>query len=359
MGADRRVRRADPALVRALRLRRSRRGDHLLRSAPAHVAVRGVFHPRSTRASRRAVPLHVAAQSHDVRRATSRSVPTATAISSAACCSNTSTSRSSIASSACSTSSSSVGSRSRSASASAAPEHRLDSAEFVSRCDRRSCNVSRPVLRSLLPSRDGSSAAGPEVREGQSRSGKCGAVPKVPRALPLSAGASRRTPNRDAALPFAMTSVALIGGGRMGSALLGGLLDGGWDADELAVAEVDADRRRELEQQFPKVRVVPSPAWAVADADVVDRRGEAGRRCREPARGRVVVAQRRRSCCRSRPASRSRRSRRSCPAVRWCARCRTPRRSWAWARRRSRPVATPTTDHLALARGCSARWGSS
>ena len=29
------------------------------------------------------------------------------------------------------------------------------------------------------------------------------------------------------------------------------------------------ERRRELEQQFPKVRVVPSPAWAVADADVV------------------------------------------------------------------------------------------
>ena len=55
----------------------------------------------------------------------------------------------------------------------------------------------------------------------------------------------------------------------MGSALLGGLLEGGWDPDELAVAEVDSDRRRELEQEFPKVRVVPSPAWAVADVDVV------------------------------------------------------------------------------------------
>ncbi|MDQ1511907.1 MAG: pyrroline-5-carboxylate reductase, partial [Actinomycetota bacterium] len=55
----------------------------------------------------------------------------------------------------------------------------------------------------------------------------------------------------------------------MGSALLGGLLDGGWDADELAVAEVDPERRRELEQLFPKVRIVPSPAWAVAEADVV------------------------------------------------------------------------------------------
>ena len=66
-----------------------------------------------------------------------------------------------------------------------------------------------------------------------------------------------------------MTRIALVGGGKMGSALLGGLLDAGWDADELSVAEVDADRRRELEQLFPKVRVVPTPAWAVADADVV------------------------------------------------------------------------------------------
>ncbi len=66
-----------------------------------------------------------------------------------------------------------------------------------------------------------------------------------------------------------MTSVGLIGGGKMGSALLGGLLDAGWEADDLAVAEVDPERRRQLEQQFPKVRVVPSPAWAVADADVV------------------------------------------------------------------------------------------
>jgi pyrroline-5-carboxylate reductase len=66
-----------------------------------------------------------------------------------------------------------------------------------------------------------------------------------------------------------MTGVGLIGGGKMGSALLGGLLDAGWDADGLAVAEVDSDRRRELEREFPKVRVVPSPAWAVADADVV------------------------------------------------------------------------------------------
>ena len=55
----------------------------------------------------------------------------------------------------------------------------------------------------------------------------------------------------------------------MGAALVGGLLDAGWDADTLAIAEVDSDRRLALEQQFPKVRLVPSAAWAVADTDVV------------------------------------------------------------------------------------------
>jgi pyrroline-5-carboxylate reductase len=55
----------------------------------------------------------------------------------------------------------------------------------------------------------------------------------------------------------------------MGAALVGGLLDGGFDADSLAVAEIDPERRRYLEAQFPKVRVVPSASWAVADADVV------------------------------------------------------------------------------------------
>jgi pyrroline-5-carboxylate reductase len=66
-----------------------------------------------------------------------------------------------------------------------------------------------------------------------------------------------------------MSRVALLGGGKMGAALVGGLLDGHWDADALSIAEIDAERRAALEQQFPKVRVVPSAAWAVADADVV------------------------------------------------------------------------------------------
>lgn len=55
----------------------------------------------------------------------------------------------------------------------------------------------------------------------------------------------------------------------MGAAFVSGLLDGGFEATDLAVAEVDADRRRELETRFVDVRVVPSAAWAVADSDVV------------------------------------------------------------------------------------------
>ena len=65
------------------------------------------------------------------------------------------------------------------------------------------------------------------------------------------------------------TRLAILGGGRMGEALTGGLLDAGWDPATLSIAEVDGDRRRALEQRFRTVLVVPSPAWAVADADVV------------------------------------------------------------------------------------------
>jgi pyrroline-5-carboxylate reductase len=66
-----------------------------------------------------------------------------------------------------------------------------------------------------------------------------------------------------------VTTLALIGGGKMGEALLGGLVDGGWDPEHLAVAEVSAERRHAIEGRFPKVRVVPNPAWAVAEAEVV------------------------------------------------------------------------------------------
>ncbi len=55
----------------------------------------------------------------------------------------------------------------------------------------------------------------------------------------------------------------------MGEALAQGLIDAGWDSDTIAIAEIDGERRRVLEERFPGVRVVPSPAWAAADADVV------------------------------------------------------------------------------------------
>jgi len=55
----------------------------------------------------------------------------------------------------------------------------------------------------------------------------------------------------------------------MGEALAVGLLDGGWEAEELAVAEVDADRHHHLEAQLPGVRVVRNPAWAAGDAEVL------------------------------------------------------------------------------------------
>ncbi|HMK12776.1 MAG TPA: NAD(P)-binding domain-containing protein, partial [Acidimicrobiales bacterium] len=61
----------------------------------------------------------------------------------------------------------------------------------------------------------------------------------------------------------------LVGGGRMGEALLGGLLAAGWaEPPELAVVEVVADRRTVLESRFPDVvvsdRVVPADAAVVA-----------------------------------------------------------------------------------------------
>ena len=58
-----------------------------------------------------------------------------------------------------------------------------------------------------------------------------------------------------------MQRIAILGGGRMGEALIAGLLDSGFEADGLSVAEADADRRRALETVFPGVRVVPAAAW--------------------------------------------------------------------------------------------------
>ncbi len=58
----------------------------------------------------------------------------------------------------------------------------------------------------------------------------------------------------------------VIGGGRMGQALVGGLIDGGWaEPSELAVVEVDGGQRDRLAQSWPGVTVVEKP---VADAGI-------------------------------------------------------------------------------------------
>jgi pyrroline-5-carboxylate reductase len=55
----------------------------------------------------------------------------------------------------------------------------------------------------------------------------------------------------------------LVGGGRMGEALLTGLLASGWaDASDVGVVEKLADRRSALTSQFPRVTVVDAPEKA-------------------------------------------------------------------------------------------------
>jgi len=60
-----------------------------------------------------------------------------------------------------------------------------------------------------------------------------------------------------------MTRLELIGGGRMGEALLGGLLAAGWATpDELAVVEPVAARRAELADRYPGLVVLDAPVAA-------------------------------------------------------------------------------------------------
>jgi pyrroline-5-carboxylate reductase len=66
-----------------------------------------------------------------------------------------------------------------------------------------------------------------------------------------------------------MERIAVLGGGRMGAALVAGWLDAGLDAESVAVAEADAGRRHELETLLPGVRTAPSAPWVAGDADVV------------------------------------------------------------------------------------------
>ena len=68
-----------------------------------------------------------------------------------------------------------------------------------------------------------------------------------------------------ATLPV-VTRLQIIGGGRMGGSLLGGLVEAGWaPAAELAVVEVDATARQHLAERHPDVAVVEE-ALASVDA---------------------------------------------------------------------------------------------
>ncbi|HEX3794822.1 MAG TPA: pyrroline-5-carboxylate reductase [Acidimicrobiales bacterium] len=63
-------------------------------------------------------------------------------------------------------------------------------------------------------------------------------------------------------------TLLIVGGGKMGGALLGGLLASGWaGADEIAVVEPLETRRDELATEFPGVRVLNAPeAGLLADS---------------------------------------------------------------------------------------------
>lgn len=55
----------------------------------------------------------------------------------------------------------------------------------------------------------------------------------------------------------------------MGSALARGLLDAGFEPSDIAIADREPQRSKELESLLPGARVAPNPAWAAGDADVV------------------------------------------------------------------------------------------
>ncbi len=62
-----------------------------------------------------------------------------------------------------------------------------------------------------------------------------------------------------------MVELQLVGGGRMGEALLGGLLaDGSVHAEDVVVVELDAGRRDELAKRFAGIAVAEAPVASVA-----------------------------------------------------------------------------------------------
>ncbi|MCU1344866.1 MAG: proC [Acidimicrobiia bacterium] len=69
--------------------------------------------------------------------------------------------------------------------------------------------------------------------------------------------------------------LAVIGGGNMGAALLGGLLGAHWaEPEQLAVIEPVALRRAQLQEQFPGVRVTENFDFAADGAVVATKPGQ-------------------------------------------------------------------------------------
>jgi pyrroline-5-carboxylate reductase len=63
-----------------------------------------------------------------------------------------------------------------------------------------------------------------------------------------------------------MTSLLIVGGGKMGTALLGGLLTSGWiDRADVVVVEPVAERRAELEADFAGLRTCSAPEPGLLD----------------------------------------------------------------------------------------------
>jgi len=66
-----------------------------------------------------------------------------------------------------------------------------------------------------------------------------------------------------------MANISFIGGGNMARALIGGLLAQGWQAADICVVELDAERRRQLQQEFGISATEQLPAAAQADIVVL------------------------------------------------------------------------------------------
>jgi pyrroline-5-carboxylate reductase len=80
-----------------------------------------------------------------------------------------------------------------------------------------------------------------------------------------------------------MTSLELVGGGRMGEALLAGLLRSEWaPAEDLCVVEKVDTRRHELSRSFPGV-AVEAGAVATRGAVIAVKPGDVAEACREVA----------------------------------------------------------------------------